>query len=107
MTTLKNILNEYKEKECKLLYNKAVALLRLINDDELEELYSLYPKLFSRLTASKYNPEDIHDMLEAINIFISYIDRREKFIYNKKSKDTSIKSCNYPWILDIRYYWYL
>lgn len=47
---LKSILDKYDVIEAQVLYNKAVELLQLISDEELEEIFTKYPALFSKIT---------------------------------------------------------
>ena len=47
---LKSILDKYDAIEAQVLYNKAVELLQLISNEELEEIFTKYPALFSKIT---------------------------------------------------------
>lgn len=78
---LTDILTKYAVIEAQLTYSKAVELLKLISDEELEKIYTDHSDLFIKLT----NPGLSHDELlenkesidEAIEIFISTIESRK------------------------------
>ena len=74
---LKAILDKYDVVEAQVLYNKAVELLQLISDEELEEIFTKYPALFSKITNVNLTHEqllrDNHAIIDAIDVFIETI----------------------------------
>lgn len=80
---LKSILDKYDVIEAQVLYNKAVELLQLISDEELEEIFTKYPALFSKITNVHLTHEQllrdkqsIKDAKDAIDVFIETIESR-------------------------------
>lgn len=80
---LKSILDKYDVIEAQVLYNKAVELLQLISDEELEELeeiFTKYPALFSKITNVHLTHEqllrDKQAIKDAIDVFIETIESR-------------------------------
>lgn len=77
---LKDILNKYDIVEAQVLYNKAVELLELISNEELEEIFTKYPALFSKLTNVNLTHEqllrDKQAIRDAVDIFIQTIESR-------------------------------
>lgn len=68
------VLKEFEGKEIKFLLEKAKALLDLITDEQLLELYTTYPNLFGKLSnISKL--ENSKEYIEtAIQIFTETLD---------------------------------
>lgn len=77
---LKDIINKYNTIEAQILYGKAVELLELISNEELEEIFTKYPALFSKLTNVNLTHEqllrDKQAIADAIDIFIQTIESR-------------------------------
>lgn len=77
---LKAILDKYDVVEAQVLYNKAVELLQLISDEELEEIFTKYPALFSKITNVHLTHEqllrDKQAIKDAIDVFIETIESR-------------------------------
>lgn len=77
---LKSILDKYDVIEAQVLYNKAVELLQLISDEELEEIFTKYPALFSKITNAHLTHEqllrDKQSIKDAIDVFIETIESR-------------------------------
>lgn len=77
---LKSILDKYDVIEAQVLYNKAVELLQLISDEELEEIFTKYPALFSKITNVYLTHEqllrDKQSIKDAIDVFIETIESR-------------------------------
>lgn len=77
---LKSILDKYDVIEAQVLYNKAVELLQLISDEELEEIFTKYPALFSKITSVHLTHEqllrDKQSIKDAIDVFIETIESR-------------------------------
>lgn len=77
---LKSILDKYDVIEAQVLYNKAVELLQLISDEELEETFTKYPALFSKITNVHLTHEqllrDKQSIKDAIDVFIETIESR-------------------------------
>lgn len=77
---LKSILDKYDVIEAQVLYNKAVELLQLISDEELEEILTKYPALFSKITNVHLTHEqllrDKQSIKDAIDVFIETIESR-------------------------------
>lgn len=77
---LKSILDKYDVIEAQVLYNKAVELLQLISDEELEEIFTKYPALFPKITnvhlTHEQLPRDKQSIKDAIDVFIETIESR-------------------------------
>ena len=77
---LKSILDKYDVIEAQVLYNKAVELLQLISDEELEEIFTKYPALFSKIANVHLTHEqllrDKQSIKDAIDLFIETIESR-------------------------------
>lgn len=77
---LKSILDKYDVIEAQVLYNKAVELLQLISDEELEEIFTKHPALFSKITNVHLSHEqllrDKQSIKDAIDVFIETIESR-------------------------------
>ena len=77
---IKTILNKYDGLEAQVLYNKAVELLQLISDEELEEIFAKHPVLFSKITNVHLTHEqllnDKQAIKDAIDVFIETIESR-------------------------------
>ena len=73
---LKSILDKYDVIEAQVLYNKAVELLQLISDEELEEIFTRHPALFSKITNVHLTHEQLLRDKQAIDIFIETIESR-------------------------------
>ena len=77
---LKSILDKYDVIEAQVLYNKAVELLQLISDEELEEIFTRHPALFSKITNVHLTHEqllrDKQAIKDAIDVFIETIESR-------------------------------
>lgn len=77
---LKSILDKYDVIEAQVLYNKAVELLQLISDEELEEIFTKYLALFSKITNVHLTHEqllrDKQSIKDAIDVFIETIESR-------------------------------
>lgn len=77
---LKSILDKYDVIEAQVLYNKAVELLQLISDEELEEIFTKYPALFSKIANVHLTHEqllrDKQSIKDAIDVFIETIESR-------------------------------
>lgn len=77
---LKSILDKYEVIEAQVLYNKAVELLQLISDEELEGIFTKYPALFSKITNIHLSHEQLlrnkQDIKNAIDVFIETIESR-------------------------------
>lgn len=77
---LKSILDKYDVIEAQVLYNKAVELLQLISDEELEEIFTKYSALFSKIINVHLTHEqllrDKQSIKDAIDVFIETIESR-------------------------------
>lgn len=77
---LKSILDKYDVIEAQVLYNKAVELLQLISNEELEEIFTKHPALFSKITNVHLTHEQLlrekQAIANAIDIFIETIESR-------------------------------
>lgn len=77
---LKDILNKYDTIEAQLMYQKAVDILELITNEELEEIFTRFPALFSKLTNVNLTHEqllkDKEAIRDAVDIFIQTIESR-------------------------------
>ena len=70
---LKSILDKYDVIEAQVLYNKAVELLQLISDEELEEIFTKYPALFSKITNVHLTHEQLLRDKQAIKDYLDSI----------------------------------
>lgn len=73
---LNSILGKYKQLEYNLAYDKAVEVLSLISDEELEDIFTKYPALFSKLAGMSETTYNITDIEKAIEVFIQTIESR-------------------------------
>ena len=89
---LKSILDKYDVIEAQVLYNKAVELLQLISDEELEEIFTKYPALFSKITNVHLTHEqllrDKQAIKDAIDVFIETIHRIINELEDKFNNDS-------------------
>ena len=67
---LKELLKKQKEEKSELLFKHARQLMDMITDDELVEIYSQHPELFSELS---YGSENLCLVEDAIEIFAEYL----------------------------------
>lgn len=77
LNDLKVILEKFDALEAQLLYNKAVEILKLITDEELERIFAEHTALFAKITNV---PEDLmkdrETIKEAIEVFIETLESR-------------------------------
>lgn len=80
LNDLKVILEKFDALEVQLLYNKAVEILKLITDEELERIFAEHTALFAKITNVGIIPEDLmkdrETIKEAIEVFIETLESR-------------------------------
>ena len=79
MRHLDRINKQYEEKEVKLLYEKAVALMNLLSDEEYEQVITENADIFklaSHPEKSEYYLQDKNNLTQIINIFTDFIETR-------------------------------
>lgn len=80
LNDLKVILEKFDALEAQLLYNKAVEILKLITDEELERIFAEHIALFAKITNVGIIPEDLmkdrEAIKEAIEVFIETLESR-------------------------------
>nr|DAM86945.1 MAG TPA: hypothetical protein [Caudoviricetes sp.] len=80
LNDLKVILEKFDALEAQLLYNKAVEILKLITDEELERIFAEHTALFAKITNVGIIPEDLmkdrETIKEAIEVFIETLESR-------------------------------
>lgn len=67
---LKELLKRQEKEKSELLFKHAKELMDMITDEELVEIYSQYPELFSELS---YGSDKLYLVENAINIFAEYL----------------------------------
>lgn len=75
---LKEVLDKYDAIEAQMLYDKAVEILSLISNEELEDILRNHAVLFSKISSLPHEQllSDKETIRKAINIFIQTIESR-------------------------------
>lgn len=79
MRHIDRINKQYEEKEVKLLYDKAVALMNLLSDEEYEQVITDNAdnadifKLASHPEKGEFYLQDKHNLVQIIDIFSKFI----------------------------------
>lgn len=75
---LKEVLNKYDAIEAQMLYDKAVEILSLISNEELEDVLRNHAVLFSKISSLPHEQllSDKEAIRKAIDIFIQTIESR-------------------------------
>lgn len=75
---LKEVLNKYDAIEAQMLYDKAVEILSLISNEELEDVLRNHAILFSKISSLPHEQllSDKETIRKAIDIFIQTIESR-------------------------------
>lgn len=79
MRHIDRINKQYEEKEVKLLYDKAVALMNLLSDEEYEQVITDNAdnadifKLASHPSRDEFYLQDKHNLVQIIDIFSKFI----------------------------------
>lgn len=75
---LKEVLNKYDAIEAQMLYDKAVEILSLISNEELEDILRNHAVLFSKISSLPHEQllNDKETIRKAIDIFIQTIESR-------------------------------
>lgn len=75
---LKEVLNKYDAIEAQMLYDKAVEILSLISNEELEDILRNHAVLFSKISSLPHEQllSDKETIRKAIDIFIQTIESR-------------------------------
>lgn len=79
MRHIDRINKQYEEKEVKLLYDKAVALMNLLSDEEYEQVITENAdvfKLASHPEKGEFYLQDKNNLLQIVNIFTNFIETR-------------------------------
>lgn len=79
MRHIDRINKQYEEKEVKLLYDKAVALMNLLSDEEYEQVITDNADIFklaSHPEKGEYYLQDKSNLIQIINIFTNFIETR-------------------------------
>ena len=79
MRHIDRINKQYEEKEVKLLYEKAVALMNLLSDEEYEQVITDNADIFklaSHPEKGEYYLQDKNNLTQIINIFTDFIETR-------------------------------
>ena len=75
---LKEVLDKYDDIEAQMLYDKAVEILSLISNEELEDILRNHAVLFSKISSLPHEQllSDKETIRKAIDIFIQTIESR-------------------------------
>lgn len=75
---LKEVLDKYDAIEAQMLYDKAVEILSLISNEELEDILRNHTVLFSKISSLPHEQllSDKETIRKAIDIFIQTIESR-------------------------------
>lgn len=76
MRHIDRINKQYEEKEVKLLYDKAVALMNLLSDEEYEQVITDNADIFklaSHPEKGEFYLQDKHNLVQIIDIFSKFI----------------------------------
>lgn len=75
---LKEVLDKYDAIEAQMLYDKAVEILSLISNEELEDILRNHAVLFSKISSLPHEQllSDKEAIRKAIDIFIQTIESR-------------------------------
>lgn len=79
MRHIDRINKQYEEKEVKLLYEKAIALMGLLSDEEYEQVVTENAdvfKLASHPEKGEFYLQDKNNLLQIVNIFTNFIETR-------------------------------
>lgn len=79
MRHIDRINKQYEEREVKLLYEKAIALMELLNDEEYEQVIIENAdvfKLASHPEKGEFYLQDRNNLLQIVNIFTNFIETR-------------------------------
>ena len=79
MRHIDRINKQYEEKEVKLLYEKAIALMGLLSDEEYEQVITENAdvfKLASHPEKGEFYLQDKNNLLQIVNIFTNFIETR-------------------------------
>lgn len=76
MRHIDRINKQYEEKEVKLLYDKAVALMNLLSDEEYEQVITDNADIFklaSHPERGEFYLQDKHNLAQIVDIFSKFI----------------------------------
>lgn len=76
MRHIDRINKQYEEKEVKLLYDKAVALMNLLSDEEYEQVITDNADIFklaSHPEKGEFYLQDKHNLVQIVDIFSKFI----------------------------------
>lgn len=79
MRHIDRINKQYEEKEVKLLYDKAVALMNLLSDEEYEQVITDNADIFklaSHPEKGEFYLQDKNNLLQIVNIFTNFIETK-------------------------------
>lgn len=79
MRHIDRINKQYEEKEVKLLYDKAVALMGLLSDEEYEQVITDNADIFklaSHPEKGEFYLQDKNNLLQIVNIFTNFIETK-------------------------------
>lgn len=79
MRHIDRINKQYEEKEVKLLYEKAIALMGLLSDEEYEQVITENAdvfKLASHPEKGEFYLQDKNNLLQIVNIFTNFIETK-------------------------------
>lgn len=79
MRHLDRINKQYEEKEVRLLYEKAIALMGLLSDEEYEQVITENADIFkleSHPEKGEYYLQDKNNLTQIIDIFTNFIETR-------------------------------
>lgn len=79
MRHIDRINKQYEEKEVKLLYEKAIALMGLLSDEEYEQVTTENAdvfKLASHPEKGEFYLQDKNNLLQIVNIFTNFIETK-------------------------------
>ena len=79
MRHIDRINKQYEEKEVKLLYEKAVALMGLLSDEEYEQVITDNADIFklaSHPERGEFYLQDKNNLLQIVNIFTNFIETK-------------------------------
>lgn len=88
MRHIDRINKQYEEKEVKLLYDKAVALMNLLSDEEYEQVITDNADIFklaSHPERGEFYLQDKHNLAQIVDIFSKFI--KTKGLSKGLSKD--------------------
>lgn len=88
MRHIDRINKQYEEKEVKLLYDKAVALMNLLSDEEYEQVITDNADIFklaSHPERGEFYLQDKHNLVQIVDIFSKFI--KTKGLSKGLSKD--------------------